>query len=346
MARFRIGFSGDFLNEQGACALGDIGLELLDQAANQVEYSFLENRPPAIRPEQIADLDGLVLFALHADASTFAQGAKRLVGIGRFGVGYDSVDVAACTANDVALFTTPSASRHPMAAASLAYLLALGKQLFSKDRLVRENRWAERGTVQGVELQRKTLGIIGLGNIGREVVRLVAPFEMRVLAYDPYVAAEQARGLGVELVRLPALLEQADFVCIHAALTEETRGMINATALALMKPTAYLVNLARGPIIDQRALAEALAARRIAGAAIDVFEIEPCASDDPLLSLDNVLLAPHTAGITRDFTRGMGVVDCEGMLALARGELPEHVVNKEVLERPGFRAKLARFREQ
>jgi phosphoglycerate dehydrogenase-like enzyme len=344
MGKFRVVWSGDFLNERGEPALGDIGLDVLDQAADRVEQAFLENIPPAIRPEQIADADGLILFALRADASTFARGAERLVAIGRFGVGLDTVDLAACTANDVALFTTPPASRHPMAAASLAYLLALGKQLMAKDRLVREDRWAARGGVLGHELQYKTLGIIGLGNIGRELVRLAAPFEMRVVAYDPYVSPEVARALGVELVSLSALLEQADFVSIHCALTEETRGMIDAAALARLKPTAYLVNLARGPIVDQRALAEALAARRIAGAAIDVFEDEPCSPDDPLLALENVMLAPHSAGMTRDFVRAMGVVDCQGMLAAARGVPPEHVVNQEVLARPGFQAKLARFR--
>lgn len=344
MAKFRVGISGDFLDEHGQLAWGDIGLDVLDRAADRVEYQFLENIPPAIRPEQIADIDGLILAGLRFDASTLARGAERLVGIGRFGVGYDTVDVGACTANDVVLFTTPPASRHPMAAAALAYMLALGKRLMWKDRLVREHRWHERSRVMGDELQGKTLGIIGFGNIGRELARLVQPFEMRILAYDPYADEEAARSLGVELVRLPLLLEQADFISIHCALTEETRGLINARAFERMKPTAYLINLARGPIVDQRALVEALANGRIAAAAIDVFEEEPVPPDDPLLGLDNVMLAPHWAGVTRDFARAMGVIDCEGMLALARGEVPPYVVNREVLGRPGFKAKLARFR--
>jgi phosphoglycerate dehydrogenase-like enzyme len=265
------------------------------------------------------------------------------VAIARHGVGYDTVDVAVCTANDVALITTPPASKHPMAATALAYMLALGKRLIWKDRLVRENRWGDPVRMEGDEVQRKTLGIIGLGNIGSEVVRLVQPFEMRVVAHDPYVSDEVFRSLGVERLSLDQVMAQADFLTIHCALTDETRGMIDGEALSQMKPTAYFINLARGPIVDERALYEALRERRIAAAAIDVFEREPTPADNPLITLDNVMLAPHAAGMTRDFNRAMGVVDCEGMLACARGEAPRHVVNKEVLERPGFRAKLARF---
>lgn len=344
MSKFRVALSGDFLDEQGKVAFGDIGLDLLDQARERVEYFFLEEQPPAITPDQIADVDGLILCALRADASTFARGAERLTVIGRYGVGYDSVDVAACTANDVALFTTPPASRHAMASAALAYILALGKRLVWKDRRLREGRWRDQDGLMGDDLPGKTLGIVGLGNIGRELARLVAPFQMRVVAHDPYVDPALARELGVELLPLHDVMRQADFLSVHCALTGETRGMIDGDALECMKPTAYLVNLARGPIIDQRALTEVLQARKIAAAALDVFELEPISPDDPLLQLDNVMLSPHSAGMTRDFVRAMGVVDCQGMLAAARGEVPEHVVNKEVLERPGFQAKLARWR--
>ena len=344
MSKFRVALSGDFLDEQGKVAFGDIGLDLLDQARDRIEYFFLEDLPPAITPDQIADLDGLILCGLRADASTFARGAERLTVIGRYGVGYDTVDVAACTANDVALFTTPPASRHAMASASLAYILALGKRLVWKDRRLREGRWRDQDGLVGDDLPGKTLGIVGLGNIGRELARLVAPFQMRVVAHDPYVDPALARGLGVELLPLLDVMRQADFLSIHCALTEETRGMIDGDALECMKPTAYLINLARGPIIDQRALTEVLQARRIAAAALDVFELEPISPDDPLLQLNNVMLSPHSAGMTRDFIRAMGVIDCQGMLAAARSEAPEHVVNKEVLDRPGFQAKLARWR--
>lgn len=344
MPRFQVVYSGDYLDERGKLMFEDIGLGRYDQAAERIEYRFLEPLGRVIRPEQIADADGLVLLGLRADTSTFAHGAERLVAIGRHGVGYDSVDLAACTANDVALFTTPPASRHPMAATSLAYMLALGKRLVWKDRLARRNRWNDRAKMDGDELQHKTLGIVGLGNIGREVVRLVAPFEMRILGHDPYVPDEVFRSLTVERTPLPELFAQADFIAIHCALTDETRGMINASLLGRMKPSAYLINLARGPIIVERDLIEALESRRIAAAAIDVFEQEPTPPDNALLEIDNVMLAPHSAGITRDFNRAMGTIDVEGMLACARGEAPPHVVNLEVLTRPGFLAKLARFR--
>jgi phosphoglycerate dehydrogenase-like enzyme len=344
MSKFRVALSGDFLDEQGQVAFGDIGLDLLDQAAERVAYHFLAEIPPAITAEQIAEVDGLILCGLRADASTFARGADRLTVIGRYGVGYDTVDVAACTANDVALFTTPPASRHAMAAASLAYILTLGKRLVWKDQRLREGRWRDQRGLIGDDLPGKTLGIVGLGNIGRELARLVAPFGMRIVAHDPYVDPALARELNVELLPLHGVMRQADFLSVHCALTDETRGMLDGDALECLKPSAYLINLARGPIVDQRALTELLQARKIAAAALDVFEYEPIAPDDPLLQLDNVLLTPHSAGMTKDFLRAMGEIDCRGMLAAARGEVPEHVVNQEVLVRPGFQAKLARWR--
>lgn len=344
MPRFQVVYSGDYLDQRGELMFEDIGLKLYDQAADRIEYRFLEKIGRTITPEQIAEADGLVLLGMTADASTFANGAERLMAIARHGVGYDTVDLAACTANDVALVTTPPASRHPMAATSLAYMLALGKRLVWKDRLARRNRWNDPSKMDGDELQYKTLGIVGLGNIGREVVRLVAPFEMRVLGHDPYVPDEVFQSLGVERTPLPELFAQADFVAIHCALTPETRGMIDGALLGRMKPSAYLINLARGPIIVERDLVKALESRKIAAAAIDVFEEEPTPPDNALLEIDNVMLAPHSAGITRDFNRAMGTIDVEAMLACARGEAPQHVVNKDVLNRPGFLAKLARFR--
>lgn len=223
-------------------------------------------------------------------------------------------------------------------------MIALAKRLADKDRLVRQGRWDVRGAYCGGEIYGKTLGIVGFGNTGSELARLVAPFAMRVLVFDPYVTAETAQRLGVEAVPLDDLLRQADFVCIHAKLTDETRGLIGARELALMKPTAYLINCARGPIVDQRALTAALRERRIAGAGLDVFETEPLPVDDLLLRLDNVMLSPHTAAHTRDLSIAMGEINSEQMLAVASGRPPRDVVNREVLDRPGFQAKLGRWR--
>jgi phosphoglycerate dehydrogenase-like enzyme len=341
--KFRVAFSRDFLNDLGDLAYGDIGLSLLD-ASPLVEYRFLDGYTDLVTPEQIADVEGLVVIYPHVTSETFARGAERLTVIGRCGVGYDRIHVDACTQADVALINAPLAMRLPTASASLMFMLALGKRLMDLDRLVRRGRWDLRGEAQGIELRGRTLGIVGLGNSGSELARLVAPFEMRTLAYSPHADPEHARRLNVELTSLERLLRESDFVCLHCRLTEATRGLIGARELALMRPTAYLINMARGPVVDHAALVEALTRRRIAGAGLDVFHIEPLPADDPLTQLDNVILSPHWAAGTRDVFRDAGTANCEGMLRAARGELPDHIVNREVIDRPGFRRKLARFR--
>jgi phosphoglycerate dehydrogenase-like enzyme len=223
------------------------------------------------------------------------------------------------------------------------FMLALAKRLPEQDRVTRAGRWDRQAAVMGSEIEGRTLGIIGLGHSGRELVRLVAPFRMCVLGYSPHADRDLAAALGVRLVSLDELLRESDFVSLHCRLTAETHRMLRGEQLELMKPTAYLVNVARGELIDQAALVSVLRERRIAGAALDVFEHEPLPVDDPLIQLDNVILAPHLSCSTSDIWRVTGRAMAEGMLRAACGEVPENVVNREVLERPGFHAKLARF---
>ncbi len=225
------------------------------------------------------------------------------------------------------------------------FMLVLAKRLREQEQVVREGAWQRQAEVMGAELAGRTLGIVGLGRSGRELVRLVAPFKMRLLAYSPHADPKQAAALGVVLVPLDVLLREADFVSLHARLTPENRGLIGAAELALMKPTAYLVNVARGPLVDEAALVDALRRRRIAGAGLDVFAEEPLPTTSPLLELDNAVLTPHWSASTRDVWQSTGRAIAQGMLRAARGEVPENVVNLDVLDRPGFRAKLARFCE-
>jgi phosphoglycerate dehydrogenase-like enzyme len=342
-ARFRVGLDRGFLNAEGKLAWGSIGVEPLEAAAN-VEVAFLPAPVQEFGPGDIRGWHGLILGGPIVGRAAFAEGAADLVVIARAGVGYDQIDVEALTANDVALCTTPAASRHAVASASFAYVVALAKRMLDKDRLVRQNRWDLRGAYCGNELYQKTLGILGFGNTGAELARLVAPFEMRVLTYDPYLNADRARELGVESVPLDRLMGESDFVCVHALLNEQTRGLVGARELVLMKPSAYFVNCARGPIVDQACLIEALQSGRIAGAGLDVFEEEPLAPDSPLIRLENVMLSPHTMAHTYELSVWMGNINSEQMLAAARGEAPGSVVNRAVLERPGFQAKLARWR--
>ncbi len=333
---FRVALSRDFLTPDGRLGWGDIGLDQLD-AAPGVSWTFLPEDHAELPPGSLADTDALILLGSRLGAPAL-DGAERLRVVARFGVGYDNVDVDACTASGVPVTITPDGVRRPVAASALALVLALAHRLAAKDALVRTGRWNDRLDHMGTGLTGRTLGLVGWGNIGQEISRLVAPLGMSQLAHDPYLPVEAARSAGVEPVALDELLSRSDFVVITCALTEQTRHLIDAERLALMRPTAYLVNVARGPIIVQSALTEALRTGRIAGAALDVFEPEPPAPDDPLLGLDNVLLTPHAACWTDELARGNGTSAIRAVLAVAGGCRPEHVVNPAALDHPRARA--------
>jgi D-3-phosphoglycerate dehydrogenase len=333
--RFRIGVTRDFLKPDGSLGFGDIGLSLLDTDAN-VRWEFLPILEPVLQPQTIAGCDGLLLLGAKVTAGSL-DGAERLRVIARFGVGYDNVDVAASTRHGVILTITPDGVRRPVAAAVMTFLLALSHKLLIKDRLTREGRWADKLDYMGQGVTGRTLGIVGLGNIGRDVLRLAAPFELRCLAFDPHVNAESVRGLGVAIVSLENLLRESDYVAICCALTPETRHLIGEPRLRLMKPTSYLINVARGPVVDQRALTRALQERWIAGAGLDVFEEEPIDSADPLLALENVILAPHAICWTDECFLNNGKSACQSLLEVAAGRRPKHVVNPAAFEHPRWR---------
>jgi phosphoglycerate dehydrogenase-like enzyme len=357
MRTFQVALTGDFLDEEGRPAYGGAGLDLL-AAAPFVRHRFLTEQAPRpgdpdcwrrlysheVTADQLAGVNGLVVLRPWVKSAALA-GARELVVLGRSGAGYDKIDVEACTEHDVALFNAPDALEHPTASSALLFMLALAKRLPQQERITRAGRWDLQARVMGGELRGRALGIIGLGHTGRELARLVAPFAMRLLAYSPNADPIQAEALGVRLTGLEELLRQSDFVSLHCRLTERTRGLLGAAELALMKPTACLVNVARGELIDEAALAEALRQGRLAGAALDVFEVEPLPANDPLLGLDNVILTPHWSASTSDVWSATGRAMAEGMLRAARGQVPADVVNRAVLDRPGFRAKLARFAE-
>jgi phosphoglycerate dehydrogenase-like enzyme len=356
MKIFRIAVTGDFLDAHEQCAYGDNEYARLGDFPH-VAYRFLRDHAPRpddstywdrlysmpVTAEQIRDTDGLVVLRPWVKRATFSQGAGDLVVIGRSGAGYDKIDVPACTDHDVALFNAPLALNHPTASTALLFMLALAKRLPEQEKITRAGRWDLQASVLGSEIQHRTLGIVGLGHSGRELVRLVAPFQMRVLAYSPHADAQQARALGVTLTTLEQVMRQADFVSLHTRLSDQTRRMIGPREIAWMKPTAYFVNVARGELVDQAALGEALQQRRIAGAALDVFAVEPLPHSDPLLELENVIVTPHWSASTRDVWKATGQAMVAGILKAAQGEVPEHVVNPEVLSRPRFRDKLACF---
>jgi phosphoglycerate dehydrogenase-like enzyme len=341
---FRVGLTRDFLNPDGSLGFGDIGLGLLDGKLG-ISYEFLTENARELSADLIKDYDALAVLAPRVTAATL-EGADRLAVIARYGVGYDTVDVAACTKHGVALTITPDGVRRPVATVVLTFLLALTHRLFDQDRALRAGEgWSHKLELMGYGLTGKKLGLIGLGNIGSEVVRLAAPIEMKPVAYDPYVAPDRATALGVELVDLETLLSTADYVVVLCALTPETHHLLNADRLGLMKPTAFLINTARGPIVDQAALTEALADRRIRGAALDVFEQEPVNPNDPLFALDNVIVTPHALCWTDEWAYITGRSAIESILAIAAGNVPNYVVNKEVVDVPAFQDKLQQYRD-
>jgi len=343
MSAFRVGVTRDFLKPDGSIGFGDIGLQRLDGAPG-VEWEFLAEPARELRPEQLAGYDAVALLGARVTAESLA-GVERLALIARFGVGYDSVDVAACTERGVLLTITPDGVRRPMATVNLTLLLALAHRLLEQDRLTRAGGWARKLDVMGTGLTGKTLGVIGLGNIAREFFTLAAPLGLRHVAHDPYADPAAAAALGVDLVGLDDLLRRSDFVVVGCALTPETFHLLGAERLALMKPTAYLISTARGAIVDQAALTEALREKRIAGAGIDVYEQEPVDPDDPILALDNVIATPHALCWTDEWARLTGESAFGAILDVAAGRVPRHVVNREAVETPLVQTKLARYRQ-
>ncbi len=340
---FRVGISADFLDEQGSLVFPDIGLSLLE-GARGLTYEFLKEYRAEYVPEQLRDLDVLISLKPRVTRQSL-EGITRLAAIGRCGVGYDNVDLTACTEHDIAVYITPTAVMRPVAESIVLFILALSHNLVFKDRLVRQGRWAESRHKLGWEPRGRVVGSIGLGNIAGETIRLLRPFGIsRVIAYDPYAAAARAQELDVQLTDLDTVLRESDYLMVNCALTPETQGLIGARELGRMKPEAVIINTARGPIIQQQHLIEALESGRIRGAALDVFENEPLEADSRLMKLDNVVLTSHSIAWSVELFRDMGRMDCQGALAVARGEPPLHVVNRDVLERPGFNAKLEQYR--
>ena len=339
---FRVGLTRDFLRSDGTFGYGDIGLAMLE-AQPGITWEFLAEDTRELRADQVRGFDALLVLAPRITAETLA-GADRLALVARFGVGYDTVDLDACTAHGVLVTITPDGVRRPMATAALTLLLALSHRLMDKAELARAGRWADKLDYMGTGLTGRTLGLLGFGSIGREISRLARPLEFNQIAFDPYASPEAAAGIGVALVDLDTLLRTADFICVACALTPETHHLLDAGRLALVRPSAFLINIARGPIVDQAALTDALREGRLRGAGIDVFEDEPVDPADPLLALPNVIATPHALGWSDECFAGMGQDACAGIVAVATGQLPRHVINRAVVKGSELAAKLQRYR--
>ena len=342
-AKFRVGFSADFCGADGRLVFPDIGLSILADTPG-LSYEFLSEYRPEYTPGQLASFDVVISLKPRVTAQSL-EGVTRLCAVGRCGVGYDNVDLKACTEHGVAVYITPGGVMRPVAESILLLILALSHRLIEKDRMLRRGQWAESKQRLGREPRDRVVGTIGLGNIAGEAIRLLRVLDVsRFLAFDPYASAERAAELGVELVSLDELLHNSDYVLVNCPLTGQTRGLLGKAQFALMKPDAVLINTARGLIVDEGALIDALKNQQIAGAGLDVFVEEPLAAESPLVGMDNVVLTSHSIAWTEELFRDMGRIDCQGALSIYRGEVPANVVNPEVFTNPLFIEKLERLK--
>jgi D-3-phosphoglycerate dehydrogenase len=319
--------------------LGREGLALLDQATD-VQYDVVKLPSRARLIEIIPEYDAIITRSgTPLDAETI-RAARRLQIIGRAGVGLDNVDVDAATRQGILVMNTPGANTLAATELTMALLLALCRRIPQADASVRRGEW-KRSQFIGIQLHQRTLGIIGLGRIGSRVATRAQAFGMSVLAYDPYIAEEIAERLHVELVgELDELLTRADVITVHTPLTDETRGMIGAAQIARMKPGAFIVNCARGGIVDERALYEGLVAGKLGGAALDVYSEEPPRAEQlrQLLALDNVVVSPHIGANTYDAQQEVARQIVTQVLEALRGVNFNNVVNLPFAEGLDYRA--------
>lgn len=344
-ARFRVIMTADFFRDDGALVQPDVGLDLYQQTP-YIDLAAFPVHEPRLVPQQIGTAQAVMVRSPKVTGGSLAS-PENLLALGRFGVGYDSVDLAAATAADVLVFITPGAVDRPVAEAVLTWMLALSHKLLIKDRLVRQGTWAETRNHVGWEIRGRTLGIVGLGRIGKAVASIITGLGMNPpIASDPLLAPEAAAALGVELVPLDELLARADFVSLNCPLTPQTRHLIGARELGLMKREAFLINIARGGVVDEDALYQALEQGRIAGAALDCFVGEPLQEPSRFSVFDDVLLAPHSIAITREHGRDIGRMLCQGLIDLTQGRVPVGTVNPEVLDSAGFQSKWRRLTER
>jgi phosphoglycerate dehydrogenase-like enzyme len=337
-APFEIGVTRDLRRPDGSLALAPFTLDALDR--EDVSWHFLAEDARPLTSELLRDLDGLYHFSVPLTAASL-DGVERLAIVARNGVGLDFIDLDACTQHGIAVTITPGGVTRPMASAAVTLVLALAHRLPQRDRALHAGAWSDgRFEPTALGLTGRTLGLIGYGRIGREIARLLAPWEMRTIVS---VRSSSVDDPAVTRLELDELLAESDVVVIACPLTEETRGLLDGRRLALMKPGALLVNIARGAIVDQEALADALRSGHLGGAGLDVFDPEPFPAEHPLLALPNVIGAPHSLGYSDELIRGCIAGACQALLEVAAGRTPPDIANPDVLDSPLWQDKLHRY---
>jgi len=286
--------------------------------------------------KEIADADAIVNVRSISINRRIIEAARNLKIIARHGLGYETIDVEAASERNIVVTRATAQGPYPVAEYTIGLLLALAKRYIPANASVKSGKW-ESLKFMGSEVRDKTLGIIGLGVIGSTVARMAGlGLQMRVIAYDPYVSEEKARDVGAKLMELDSLLRESDYISVHAAVTKESKGILGKKEFDLMKKGVFVINCARGEMLDDTAFCEALSSGKVAGAALDVLTEEPPPKDNPILGLENVILTPHAAGVTDESLERMAISIAENIVNVAQGRLPnlEAVVNKAVLNAP------------
>ncbi|GIP36116.1 phosphoglycerate dehydrogenase [Paenibacillus sp. J2TS4] len=278
--------------------------------------------------ELVENVDAAIVGDDYFTAAVIAK-ANRLKIIAKYGVGVDRIDLQAATDKGIVVSNIPGGNKHAVADLTLTLMLAISRQLMKAHEVVKQSGWS---VVTGREIYRKTLGVVGMGQIGKEVIRRAKGFQMNIAAYDPYPDQAFVQEHGVRLVSAEELMRISDFVSLHLPSLPSTRGFVDRRMIALMKPTAYLINTARGDIVEETALVQALQERRIAGAALDTLAQEP-PGNHPLLHMDNVIVTPHIAGHSYEANYTIGMSAARSVIGVLRGGKPEHIVNPEVYDR-------------
>jgi len=295
-----------------------------------------EDIPPSrqVLLREVTQVDGLLSLLTDRIDGEVMDAAPRLRVVSNFAVGFDNIDIPAATQRRIVVTNTPEVLTETVADFAFCLMLAASRRLVEGDRYARDGKWKtwEPLLLAGQDMYRATLGLIGLGRIGSAVARRAKGFEMRVMYYDPFRREDLEQSLQIEYRPFTDVLRQADFISVHVPLSEQTRHLIGRDQFSMMKPTAVFVNTSRGPVVDQQALAEALAARRIFAAGIDVFEREPVPTDDPLLAQGNAIVAPHIASASIPTRIRMATLAAENLVAVLQGKRPPNPVNPEVLK--------------
>lgn len=316
----------------------------LDRLATQTEMRVWEDELPPPREvllQSVQELDGLLSLLTDRIDGELLDRAPRLKVVANYAVGFDNIDLEACTRRGVMATNTPGVLTETVADLTFALLLALARRIPEGVDYVRQGRWRTWGPLllTGPDVHHATLGLVGLGRIGSAVAERARGFKMRVLYHDVYRREDLEKELGVEYRPLEAVLAEADFVSVHTPLTPETKGLIGHSALRRMKKTALLINTARGPVVDTEALIEALQQGEVAGAALDVTDPEPLPADHPLVRMANVIVVPHIASASIQTRIKMAELAVNNLLAGLKGDRPPHLLNPDVLDSQALRAR-------